>query len=259
MSIATWRVRTCAQLAAAVFFLLSSTAIVTAQPPSPPPPLWDTQVGAAFVGTSGNTETSTFGADFLVNRRWPVWRLAGAAGAVRASDDGEPTAERYSATLRSDRVLTSFLSLTAGEKGERDELAGIALRNIADGGLSWALIRQPRWTLDGLTSMAWIYENQIGGPKTNSPAGVFQLLSKVPFAAGADTTQRFTYYPNFDVAVAYRSEAEITAQAAMNNLFALKFGFLWRYSNQPVFGFEKTDTTTTASIVVGWRSPTPAP
>ena len=148
-------------------------------------------MGAAFVGTSGNTETSTFGADFLVNRRWPEWRLTGTAGAVRASDDGEPTAERYSATLRGDRVLTSFLSLTAGEKAERDELAGIALRNIADAGLSWALIRQPRWTLDGLTSMAWLYEDQIGGPMINSPAGVFQLLSKVPFTTGADTSQRY--------------------------------------------------------------------
>src|SRR5688572_2626661 len=118
MSIATRRIRTYVQLAAAVFLLLSSPVIVTAQ--DPPPPLWDTQIGAAYVGTSGNTETSTFGADFLVNRRWPVWRLAGAAGAVRASDDGEPTAERYSAALRGDRILTSFLSLTAGEKAERD-------------------------------------------------------------------------------------------------------------------------------------------
>ena len=41
--------------------------------------------------------------------------------------------------------------------------------------------------------------------------------------------------------------AAVTAQAAMNNLFALKFGFLWRYSNQPVFGFGKTDTTTTTT------------
>ncbi len=250
--------RTCAQLAVAVFFLLSSPAIVTAQDP-PPPALWDTQIGAAYVGTSGNTETSTFGADFLVNRRWPVWRLAGTAGAVRASDDGDRTAERYVAGLRGDRVLTSYVSLTAGEKAERDELAGIELRNTLDGGLSWALIRQPRWTLDGLTALAWIHENPVIGDSVDDPAGVFQLLSRVPFAAGADTTQRFTYYPNFDTASAYRSEAEITAQAAMNARLALKFGFLWRYSNEPVFGFEKTDTTTTASIVFRWRSAADAP
>ncbi len=251
--------RTSGLFAAAAFFLLSSTAIVTAQPPDPPPPLWDTQLGAAYVGTSGNTDTSTFGADFLVNRRWPVWRLAGTAGAVRASDDGDLTAERYVGALRGDRVLTSFMSLTAGEKAERDELAGIELRNTIDGGLSWALLRQPRWTLDGLTALAWIHEDPVIGDSVDDPAGVFQLLSKVPFTDGADTTQRFTYYPNFDTASAYRSEAEITAQAAMNARLALKFGFLWRYSNAPVFGFEKTDTTTTASIVFRWRSLADAP
>ena len=231
--------------------MLSSAASAAAQaPPPPPPPLWDSQVGAAFVGTSGNTDTSTFGADFVVNRRWPVWRITGTASrSAIASDEGERTAERYLATFRGDRRLTSLLSLTAGEKAERDELAGMSFRNIADGGLSWALLRRPRWTLDGLTSMAWIHEDPVDGPATDSPAGVFQLLSKVPFATGADTTQRFTYYPNFKTSSAYRSEAEITAQAAMNSRLALKFGYLWRFSNQPVFGFEKTDSTTTASVV----------
>ena len=260
MSIATARRQSRARLWAAALFVLSSAASSAAQaPPPPPPPLWDSQVGAAFVGTSGNTDTSTFGADFVVNRRWPVWLMTATAAAVRASDDGDRTAERYLGTFRADRTLSTLLSLTAGEKAERDELAGMSFRNIVDGGLSWALLRRPRWTIDGLTSMAWIHEDPVEGPAVDSPAGVFQLLSKVPFAAAADTTQRVTYYPNFRDSSAYRSEAEITAQAAMNSRLALKFGFLWRFSNEPVFGFEKTDTTTTASIVFRWRSDADAP
>jgi putative salt-induced outer membrane protein len=221
--------------------------------------LWDSQLGAAFVGTSGNTETSTIGADFAANRRWPLWKIGATAGAVRASDAGERTAERYLATFRVDRRLTSYVSLTAGEKAERDELAGMTFRNILDGGLSWALVRRPRWTLDGLTAMAWMHEDPVVGPTRDSPAGVFQLSSRIPLGTGADTTQRFTYYPNFDVSSAYRSEAEITAQAAMTNRLALKFGYLLRYSNEPAFGFETTDSTTTASIVVRWRSDADAP
>jgi hypothetical protein len=100
MSIATTLSGSRARLVAAALFMLSSAASAEAQPaPAPPPPLWDTQIGAAYVGTSGNTDTSTFGADFVVNRRWPVWLITATAAAIRASDEGETTAERYLALL----------------------------------------------------------------------------------------------------------------------------------------------------------------
>jgi hypothetical protein len=87
---------------------------------------------------------------------------------------------------------------------------------------------------------------------------VLQLLSRIPFGAAGDTTQRFTYYPDFKISSAYRSEAEITAQAAMTTRLALRISYLLRYSHDPVPGFRKTDTTTTASVVLRWKATTPA-
>ena len=37
------------------------------------------------------------------------------------------------------------------------------------------------------------------------PVGVLQLLSRIPFGAAGDTTQRFTHYPDFKESAAYRS------------------------------------------------------
>ncbi len=85
------------------------------------------------------------------------------------------------------------------------------------------------------------------------------LVSKIVLGATADTTQRFTYYPDFTDSTAYRMEAAITAQAAINDRLALKFGYLWRRSNDPQPGFLKDDSTATASIVVRWKASTPAP
>ena len=90
------------------------------------------------------------------------------------------------------------------------------------------------------------------------PVGVLQLLSRIPFGTAGDTTQRFTYYPDFKESAAYRSEGEVTAQAATAHL-ARKFGYLIRFANDPPPGFKKTDNTTTASIVVRWKAATPAP
>jgi putative salt-induced outer membrane protein YdiY len=240
-------------------FAASSGALAQTPPPKEPPPLWDVQLGASFVGTSGNSDTSTFGADFSAHRRWPLWKIESTATAVRTTDRGVRTAERYLGGFRGDRKLTSLIDLSAGERAERDQLAGIDFRSISDIGLKYALVREPSWTFDALTSLALNHEQPVVGPDLNHPIGVLQGTSKVIFSPTSDSTQRFTFYPDFDTASAYRAEAEVTAQAAMNARLALKIGYLWRYSNTPTIGFVRSDNTATASVVLRWKATTPAP
>jgi putative salt-induced outer membrane protein YdiY len=239
-------------------FAEPALAQAPATPPPPPPPLWDAQIGASFVGTSGNSDTASTGADFNAHRRGAIWQLESAATVVRTSSAGEATAERYLGMLRGQRKLTPIVGLSSGVRVERDRFAGLDLRSILDGGLSWALVHHPEWTLDGLTSIAWLHESRTAGKGIDDPIGVLQLLSRIPFGIAGDTTQRFTYYPDFKTTSAYRSEAEISAQAAMNAHLALKIGYLLRYSNAPVPGFKKTDNTTTASVVLRWKATTAA-
>jgi putative salt-induced outer membrane protein YdiY len=236
-----------------------SAAQTPAAAPKEPPPLWDVQVGASFVGTSGNTDTSSTGADFSAHRRGLVWQIESTASAVRAATQDVKTAERYLGQLQGSRKLTRIIGLTAGEKLERDRFSGIDFRSILNGGLSWALVHSTDWTLDGLTAIGWLHESQTAGLTRNAAVGVLQLLSRIPFGTAGDTTQRFTFYPDFSMSSAYRSEAEITAQAAMNARLALKIGYLFRYSNAPVPTFKKTDNTTTASVVLRWKADRPAP
>lgn len=239
--------------------LQASASAQTAGAAKEPPPLWDAQVGASVVATSGNTDTSSWGADFDANRRGLIWQIETSAAAVRATTSGVTTAERYFGAFRANRSLTKIVKFSTGERAERDRFSGIDFRNILDAGLTWALVRRPAWTLDGTTSLAWNHEQRTDGSSINDPVGVLQVLSRIPFGAAGNTTQRFTYYPDFKNTSAYRSEAEVTAQAAMNAHLALKFGWLLRYSNSPVPGFQKTDNTTTASVVLRWKATSPAP
>jgi putative salt-induced outer membrane protein len=239
--------------------LLAVAPSAAAQGPPPPLPLWDVQLGAAFVGTGGNSDTTTLGGDFGLHRRWPVWTIESAATAVRATSDNVRTAERYLGAFRVARKLSTIVSLTAGERAERDKLAGMAFRSILDAGLSWSLVRGPAWRLDAVTAVAWNHEQPTLGLSRNDPIGVLQMFSRSIIGANADTSERFTFYPDGRDSHAYRAEAEVTAQAAMTSRLAMKFGYLWRYSNAPIAGFQKSDSTETASIVVRWRSTTPAP
>jgi putative salt-induced outer membrane protein len=233
-------------------------AAAAGQTPPPPPsplPLWDVQIGASFVGTSGNTDTSSVGADFGLHRRWPVWQIESAAAAVRTNNQDVRTAERYLGAFRGQRRLTAFVGLSAGIKLERDQFSGMNFRSISDVGLTWALVRVPAWTLDGITAIALNHESPTLGSNRNDPVGLFQVLSRIPLGASGATTQRFTFYPDFKDTDARRSEMELAAQAAMNSHFALKIDYLVRQSNAPVPGFKKTDTMTTASVVMQWKGP----
>jgi putative salt-induced outer membrane protein YdiY len=241
-----------------IIFAAHSVSAQTPPADPPPPPLWDAQVGASFVGTSGNSDASSTGVDFNAHRRGAIWKLESTATVVHSASDGETTAERYLAMFRTQRTLTPIVGLATGVKLERDQFAGLDFRSMLDAGLSWALLHHPDWTLDALSSIAWLHESRTDGTDVNDPIGILQLLSRIPFGTAGDTTQRFTYYPNFSTASAYRSEAEITAQAAMSAHLALKIGYLLRYSNDPVPGFKKTDNTTTASVVLRWKATTPA-
>jgi len=248
---------------ATLLLFLAAALPASAQTPPPtappPPPLWDAQIGASFVGTSGNSDTASTGIDFGAHRRGAVWQIESAATVVRTSSDDVTTAERYFGMVRAQRTLTSIIGVTSGVKLERDQFAGLDLRSVLDAGLSWALVHHTEWTLDGLTSIAWQHESRTVGDSTNDPVGVLQLLSRIPFGSAGDTTQRFTYYPDFTTSSAYRSEAEITAQAAMTAHLALKIGYLLRYAHDPVPGFKRTDSTTTASVVLRWKAAAAAP
>jgi len=239
--------------------LIYSTSAIGQAPAKEPPPLWDAQVAASFVGTSGNSDTASTGADFAAHRRGAIWLIDAAATAVLTRSNDEKTAERYLEMVRGQRKLTPILGLSAGERLERDRFAGIDLRSILDAGLTWALVRRSTWTVDGVTALGWNHESRTIGPGTDDPIGLFQLLSRIPFGTAGDLTQRFTYYPDFKTTSAYRSEAELTAQAAMAARLALRIGYLLRYSNLPVPGFKKTDNTTTASVVLRWKAAIPAP
>jgi putative salt-induced outer membrane protein YdiY len=244
-----------------VFF---ATATANAQPTTTagptgaadaPPPGWDTQVGASFVGTSGNTDTTTLGVDFSMHRRWPAWQIESTATAVRASSGDVGRAERYLGQFRAERKLTTIVGLSAGERAERDRLAGTDFRSVLDLGLTWAVVHSSRWTIDATTAAAWDHESPTSGDGVDHPTGLLEAVSHISLGAASELTQRFAFSPDFEESSAYRSEADIAAQASMNNHLALKLDYLWRYSHTPVAGFKRIDNTTTASLVLRWRSP----
>jgi len=243
----------------ALIVWLSLTGSVLAQSPAPAadpasdaPPHWDLELGVSFVGTSGNSATSSAGANFAYRHRHGPWHVEATGSALRASDNGEVTAAHYIGAVRGERDLSSLLGVSLGERAERDQLAGVTFRNILDAGVSWSLLRSPRGTLDGMTGLA-LYHEQAIAELRHHPVGLLQLLGHVPLGPGGETVARITCYPDVHDGSHSRLEIEVTVEAALNSHLALRMADLLQRSRAPVPGFKSTDNTLTASVEVKWR------
>ena len=243
--------------------LLAAVAAPLRAEDEKPKPLWDLKVGFSYVATGGNTSTKTAGADVSFHRRWTLWSLQAAADAVRATDNGVTTAERYTAGVRVNRAISERMSLTAGWQGDRAPLAGFDLRSVTDAGVQWQAYASDAWTLDTIAAATWTREVPVEGDTSNRGGVMAQARSAVTLSDTASTTQNVTFYQSVRDSKRWRLDAVAALQAAVNAHLAVKFSYEFRYDNQPVPGFGKTDTITKASLVVNLASKrnlaTPAP
>jgi len=252
------RVETLVGLALIVW--LGLTGLVLAQSPAPAagpdkdaPPHWDLELGVSYVGTSGNSATSSAGANFAHHHRHGPWHLEVTGSALRASDNGDVTADHYIGAVRGARDVSSLLGVSVGERAERDSLSGVAFKNVLDASVTWVIVRSPRGTLDALTGLAIYHQQPIEGSLRHHPVGLLQLAGRMPLGTAGELTGRFTGYPDLDDRSESALEIEVTAEAALNSHFSLKFADLLQYSHAPAPGFQTTGNTVTASVEVKWR------
>lgn len=260
-----WRAATAAVGLAAIVLMTAarpSCAIPQAPagppipPPAPepapkPPPTWDLKLGLSYLATAGNAETSSAGVDANYRRTWGVWSLDANAAAVRATRNDIETAESASSQLRGRRKIADGLEATAGLRGETNRFAGVDLRTIADTSLAWSAVDAPGWRVRTLWGVSWTREEPRGDrPARTSVGGLLQLQNTLKISEGSELNSQVTAYPDMKESEDYRINANIALQAALNRHLALRLGYDLKYDNEPIRGFERTDSTSTASLVL---------
>lgn len=220
-------------------------------PPIKPPPTWDFKLGLSYLATSGNTDNSSTGVDASYRREWGVWSLDATATAVRATRNDQETAENATSQVRGRRKIVDGLEATAGLRGETNRFAGVDLRTIADTSLSWSAVTTPNWRLRTLYGVSWTREEPQGErPVSSSLGGLLQIQNTVKISEGSELYGQVIAYPDVEDSEDYRINANLALQANLNRHLCLRLGYDIKYDNEPVRGFERTDTTSTAALVV---------
>ena len=216
-------------------------------------PLWKNALGLSLIKTTGNSETENFGLDFQGSRRPTPWGLEYRAFFNKAEDSGTKTAEQYYLGGRGYRKLAERWDVFAGLSFARDEFAGFDLQTILEAGVTYHALLGPRHFLSFDGGLTYTDENRIDpSPDVSYMGAVLGLDYEFKITEKSSFTQTFDFYPNFDDSDDWRFVSETGVTAAITDMLGLKFGYLYRYRNEPIGDSKSTDTTTTMSVVLNF-------
>ena len=233
----------------AVLGLALAAPLAAAEPARPP--AWDLKLGFSYLATTGNSDTSSAGFDARYVQEWLGWGLEATAAAVRATRNEKETAEHFNSQVRGRRKLGDGTELTLGLRGERNRFAGIDARTLFDTSLLQPLVQTPEWQVHSLTGVSWTREDPLGDrPERENLGGLVQLQATGKLSSTAELTSQTTWFPDLEGSDDYRLHGQVSVQAALNKHLGLRVGYDLKYDNEPVQGFNRMDTSTTASLVV---------
>jgi putative salt-induced outer membrane protein len=215
-----------------------------------PEPIWVGSLGLAWVATSGNTDTSTLGLDFGLDRKPERWGIEFAARGNRADNDGETTAENYFVSARAVRKLSTRWEAFGGLAWARDPFTGFDSQTVASAGATYLAVESKRQLLKLDAGLAYTWEDRVPPAEdVNFVGGLLGLTWEWKLGASSKLTERLVFLPNFDDSGDWRLNSITALEAAVNSWLALRLGFDIRHRNQPIGDADSTDTTSTASVV----------
>ena len=240
-------------VAGSLLIAILAPAVARAQNPPPPPPRQEGTAEAAFVGTTGNSSTSTISAGAEHIFRPTKWVIKNRFLFVRSTTSDTTTAESMIYRFRAEREINARVSGFGDFAVLRDKPAGISSSTMVGGGLAFKLIADARQSLTADGSIGYLNENRLTGENISTATYGTGTAYKLKLSETADLTDDFRFLGTFHTADDWRVAHTIALTAKINTLLSLKVSSLVRFSNLPPPGFKKTDTTTSIALVAGFK------
>jgi|APFre7841882630_1041343.scaffolds.fasta_scaffold21527_1 putative salt-induced outer membrane protein len=232
---------------------LAQTADCPCPVPAPPPPVWFGKAELSFLSTSGNTDTTSIGGNLEVNYNPKPWLFTLKGAALHAATDGVTTAESFSASLRATRDLTEHVDVFGNAGWLKNTFSGI--NNIYNFGVGagYKLLVGPAHFLRGEAGIGYTTEQdiQLGviAPYRNYASARAGLGYTWQFTKTAAFTNDFNFLVDLSNTANWFMTDKAAITASISKIFALQASWTLLYRNQPVPGFDNTDTATAVGLV----------
>lgn len=235
----------------------SIQAFAQEPPPAPPPPPPHTCTGSAelsFVSTTGNTDTQTLGIGGLIECKPNKWTYTAKGAFIRSEADDVETAKSLDTLFRAARDLTPRLKAYGQFNYFQNEFAGIENRYAVEGGLAYMLFVHPKHTLEIDGGIGYTKEDRlellsIGDEDLSFPTARTGAIYRWKISETAEFGDDLGFTFNLNDGDDWRFGNVAYIAAKLNTILSLKFSYGVAYLNNPVLGFGKTDTITSAAVV----------
>jgi putative salt-induced outer membrane protein YdiY len=226
--------------------------IADAQTPPPPPKAREAKAEFALVSTSGNASTQSIGAAGEVIFRPPQWVIEGRTAFVRNEADDVVNAKSFGVRGRAARVLTVRLQAFGQHSYLRDLFSGVVHRNLTEGGITYALLQGGRNTLFADAGLGYIKERRTVGSSLSTATAGTAARYKLQLSETSDITDDLLMSFDLSDEGTWRLQHAFALTARVAAPLSLKVSNVLRYVDEPVAGFEQTDTITSAALVLSF-------
>ncbi len=218
-----------------------------------PPPRLEVEAHVAALVTSGNATNRTFGIGGELVWRPEPWEVRAKAAYAQTEADEVLSARSTLAQIRADRFLTVRSSLYGEYVYLRDLFAGVENRSTATGGLAYRVIDHPahKLTMDG--GLGYEHQDSIDEESENLAIGTAGVAYRWHISETSVLSDEFRYIQAFESIDNWKLDQSVTLTAAITSVLSLKVANTIRYANEPVHGFETTDTITSLSLVFSFK------
>jgi putative salt-induced outer membrane protein len=209
----------------------------------------NSEVGVVI--TSGNSDTQSLNFNQVNTYGWDEnLNLAKFTGKyLDTSNNSVATARYWTAGLRYERAASKIFSLYVGQMEESDIFSGYNQRYNTDVGAKYFIYKEDAFVWSAEAGYRYTIENRL-------TQQVHQNYLRAYTEAVRDWTKTFStkadveYLPNLTVTTDYQINSEVAASAAINDVFAIKVGYVVKYRNlPPPPAIHTTDTQFTTALV----------
>lgn len=201
--------------------------------------------------TSGNTRTQSIQAKHLSTYTWEKNKLSLSGFFLKGKSEGVLNAKKWDSTLRYERAFSDLFSGFASQGVESDKFAGYLQRYNSDLGPKYFIIKEENfWNWFIEAGYRYTRERRVNGTKSNASKGRAYTEVSKKWNEGSSSKLWMEYIPNFSNSKDWLFNTELSTDASITNILALRIAYLMKYDNQPNAGTKKkTDSTLTTSLV----------
>jgi putative salt-induced outer membrane protein len=217
-----------------------STAVMAQDDP------FEASIALGYVGTTGNTETTTFNTEMLVTLRTERWTHNGKFQGLGAQDHSVTTAERYLLEEKSDFNLDELQYLFAKGAYLDDRFSGYNYQASVAAGYGRYLIKSDTLSLDAFGGLGYRESDVVNGDSDGE--GIITVGENLAWQISSNSAlvQSFTSDIGEEFTV---SRFEIGLTSNIIDRIATKIAFQARNTSEVPAGNKKTDTQTSVSLV----------